>query len=240
MSELRDVMAYLCAKYPYKDELSKARLTKMVYLADWKSAITSSRQITNIEWRYNHYGPYVVDVFEQAINDPIFEVESTANLYGSPKQIIRLADESFDPDLSDSEKQILDFVIKRTKDKFWNDFIRLVYSTYPIVSREKNTNLNLVTLAEEYKSERSLLFSEKDMDPTSEDLVRWFFENYEDPANGVPYDGSEGGYQYVFGGPFDPREVLHEEFPNVNDETILHAAERIYGLGFEWVRKGDY
>jgi hypothetical protein len=39
MATLGDVMAYLCEHYPHKDDLSKARLTKLVYLADWKSAI---------------------------------------------------------------------------------------------------------------------------------------------------------------------------------------------------------
>jgi hypothetical protein len=39
MAELKDIIAYYCKQYPHKAELSKARLTKMVYLADWKSAI---------------------------------------------------------------------------------------------------------------------------------------------------------------------------------------------------------
>ena len=35
MAKLVDVVGYLCEHYPHKAELSKARLTKMVYLADW-------------------------------------------------------------------------------------------------------------------------------------------------------------------------------------------------------------
>ena len=34
VDHLRDIVAYVCKNYPYKDELSNARVTKMVYLAD--------------------------------------------------------------------------------------------------------------------------------------------------------------------------------------------------------------
>jgi len=29
----------------------------------------------------------------------------------------------------------------------------------------------------------------------------WFFENYEDPVESCPYDGGEGGYAFIYGGP---------------------------------------
>ncbi len=51
MTELKDVMAYIIANYPFKGELSNARLTKMVYLTDWKNALLSGRQVTDISWR---------------------------------------------------------------------------------------------------------------------------------------------------------------------------------------------
>lgn len=71
-------------------------------------------------------------------------------------------------------------------------------------------------------------------------MIAWFHENYEDPANGVPYDGREGGYQYVFGGPYDPNEVLQGEFPDVPYETAERAVQIICDYGGEWVKKGDY
>jgi hypothetical protein len=45
----------------------------------------------------------------------------------------------------------LDFVIEKTKDLEWNDFIRLIYSTYPIVTQDKYSKLDLVSLAKEYQ-----------------------------------------------------------------------------------------
>ncbi len=82
--------------------------------------------------------------------------------------------------------------------------------------------------------------AEKEDITSVEEMVEWFFENYKDPADGVPYESKEGGYQYFLGGPYDPLEVLQEEFPNVDFEKIEEAANIIYQDGHEWVRSEDY
>ena len=52
---------------------------------------------------------------------------------------------------TEKEQKIIDFVIEKTKKFYWDKFINLVYSTYPIISQEKGSQLNLVELAKEYK-----------------------------------------------------------------------------------------
>ena len=47
---------------------------------------------------------------------------------------------------------LIDFVIEKTRKFYWNKFIELVYSTYPIISQEKGSSLNLIELAREYKN----------------------------------------------------------------------------------------
>lgn len=73
-----------------------------------------------------------------------------------------------------------------------------------------------------------------------EKMVDWFFANYKDPADGVPYDGREGGYQYINGGPYDAREELAEHFSDIPEDLIDHAAERITSSGWEWVKNNEY
>lgn len=69
----------------------------------------------------------------------------------------------------------------------------------------------------------------------------WFQDRYMDPAEGVPHDSAEGGYQYVNGGPFDAREVLATEFGAVHpDAWIEEAAARIERDGTVWVPQSDY
>ena len=75
---------------------------------------------------------------------------------------------------------------------------------------------------------------------TSLIMVDWFFEHYESPAQGVPYESREGGYQYVFGGPYDAREELQEAFPYAAPEDIEEAVGEIERESLEWVEKGQY
>ncbi len=157
MEHLRDIVAYICRNYPYQDELSNARVTKMVYLADWRSAILREKQLTNLEWEFSHYGPYVDDVIQVAEGDPAFEVVSTRNLYGGQKELFRVADDVAYPSVTDEEKELLDFVISSSASKNWDDFIKLVYSTYPIVTQERFSKLDLVKLAGEYQESIPLL-----------------------------------------------------------------------------------
>ena len=91
----------------------------------------------------------------------------------------------------------------------------------------------------------------RDTAPTKDDdavksvdaMVSWFHERYDDPANGVPYDGREGGYQYVGGGPYSAEDELREKFDDGRPRTerlIKAAVSRIENEGSEWVKKGEY
>jgi hypothetical protein len=155
MANLRDVVAYICEKYPHKSELSKARLTKLVYLADWKMSIDSSRQITPTQWYFNHYGPYVADIEQLARSDDAFAIDRTMNYYGGLKEVIRLVG-PIRPELSEQEIKAIDFAIEKTKDLSWDSFIKLIYSTYPIVTESRFDYLDLPSLADEYRRSTSL------------------------------------------------------------------------------------
>lgn len=71
-------------------------------------------------------------------------------------------------------------------------------------------------------------------------LVEWFFERYKDPADGVPHDSAEGGYQYVNGGPYDAAELLEENFPQTQLAVRNLAVEQIEPYGDAWVSVDDY
>src|SRR6056297_3346034 len=66
----------------------------------------------------------------------------------------------------------------------------------------------------------------------ADEMKEWFYENYEDPANSLPHNSREGGYQWIYGGPETPLDALQdgfgEEFPfefieevasNITDEA---------------------
>lgn len=151
MNKLQRIVAYLCIHYPHGSELSKARLTKLVYLADWYSALADEKTLTNIDWVFNHYGPYVDDVVESVARHDGFSIDRTQTMYGSDKWIISYDGDEDEPEsLNNRTKQILDLVIKKTKNMYFNEFIDYVYSTYPVQAQDRYSNLDLVTLADEF------------------------------------------------------------------------------------------
>lgn len=153
MNRLLNIIAYFCHEYPYSDELSNSRLTKLVYLADWVSSLVDNRQLTDITWLFNHYGPYVDDVKNAVMSSPNFIFHSDHNSFGSSKNVIRYTGRIADVELSERDKEILNLVIEKTKGKYYNEFIDYVYSTYPVQSKNRYATLNLVELAREYKAQ---------------------------------------------------------------------------------------
>jgi hypothetical protein len=143
-------MAYLCANYPYPDELSNSRLTKMVYLADWKMALEHGRQISNIQWVFNHYGPYVHDVESTAYISDDLAVERDVSSFGSSMVRIRAQPHARWPTLNEEEMAVLDHVIDQTKPLTYRDFLTMIYATYPVERSRRYSVMNLVELAEEY------------------------------------------------------------------------------------------
>lgn len=67
-------------------------------------------------------------------------------------------------------------------------------------------------------------------------LIDWFHHYYWDPANDLAYESREGGYQWIYGGPYEALEVLSDEFgSDVEHELIELAVEEIERDGLtEW------
>lgn len=68
----------------------------------------------------------------------------------------------------------------------------------------------------------------EDDEAAIETMIAWFHENYEDPANRVPYESAEGGYQWIYGGPETPIAALGDNFGSeYRHELIERAATHI-------------
>jgi len=153
MNLLAQIIAYYCLQYPYPGELSDARLTKMVYLSDWFSSLSLGNQLTNISWYFNHYGPYVDDVFNTVQARPdLFDISIDSNYYGNNKKTIRFKGDAAFINLPPHIQRILDTVVIETQHMYFNDFINFVYSTYPIAKNDRYAYLDLPNLAREYKT----------------------------------------------------------------------------------------
>ncbi len=143
MNKLALVMAYFCRNYPYKHEISNARLTKMIYLADLFSTQKYGTQLTDIKWYFDSYGPFVHDVEVEADSNPKFEIVSGVTIYGTPKRQIQFIDNDFIINIPQEYQVILDEVIEQTKLLNWNEFIRFVYNTPPVKNTYRYSYLDL-------------------------------------------------------------------------------------------------
>ena len=56
-----------------------------------------------------------------------------------------------------------------------------------------------------------------------EAIKDWFLSNFEDPAHETPYNGKEGGYQWIWGGPYDAREQIENYFGSAVPEEVIDA-----------------
>lgn len=63
-------------------------------------------------------------------------------------------------------------------------------------------------------------------------IMAWFHSQFWDPSQETPYDGREGGYQYVYGGPYEAQEELEEKFGGVVEQDVIeNAVEEIESDG---------
>jgi hypothetical protein len=70
-----------------------------------------------------------------------------------------------------------------------------------------------------------------------EHMKDWFLERYEDPVHNTPYETAEGGYIYIWGGPFDARDVLYAQFGSENPEELIEeVASELERECTEWAR----
>ena len=58
-----------------------------------------------------------------------------------------------------------------------------------------------------------------------EAMRQWFLSRYCDPANDTPYNGQEGGYLYIHGGPFQAEDQLYGRFGDIveNPDRVIRA-----------------
>jgi len=77
-----------------------------------------------------------------------------------------------------------------------------------------------------------------------EAMRSWFHEHFQNPVEETPYDSGEGGYIYIYGGPYEPSEELEGRFGSiVPDDVIEKLADELGKESWEWEGRpgpGDY
>ena len=81
---------------------------------------------------------------------------------------------------------------------------------------------------------------QSDRETQLEVMRNWFFSIYEDPVENTPYDSSEEGYIYIWGGPYEASEELTGEFGGVvPDEIIDELVSEVNEISWVWTNHSE-
>lgn len=109
------------------------------------------------------------------------------------------------------------------------------------VENEKKEKFNrIINKMKDLKKRRRNELHHRAIEDQIAEIKGWFYSNYEDPAESCPYESREGGYQYIWGGPYDAREEIEEEFSGVAPETVIdEVISELEEQSLEWSGRPD-
>jgi hypothetical protein len=148
MATVNAVVTYLSSRHPQDIELTDERMLLLLYLADWRSAITRKVPVTDITWRVEDFGPQPDAVLSCAM--------SSHDRKAMSRRSAEAAHEA--ESLTADEREVIEFVLGSAAHKSQQDLVRLVYSTFPIMTQPKHAPLSLVALAERYNRDYRYAF----------------------------------------------------------------------------------
>lgn len=151
MERVINILDYLYLQYPNPNRLSISRVMKLLYLVEWRYAITKFKKLTDIEWLQTQYGPfykYLRTIFNESSN---FDISIKFDEDNKEQIIIEFLNKKENLTIHDEVKEVVDFVIFHCKDYSWNELNNLVNSTYGILNTPQGQIINMVELAKKYR-----------------------------------------------------------------------------------------
>lgn len=146
---MQDIILALLNGHPkgIRDE----ELMWIVYLADWRSTIKSRNRLLQCVWTFGHYGPETEE-FEAALEQYswMFKTSRRRETNGIEFRWIQPEHPEYRVLLEEHEHAAVEHVLSTTSSLDRADLVRLVYSTFPMLSSERFTTLNLEDLADKY------------------------------------------------------------------------------------------
>lgn len=89
---------------------------------------------------------------EVEANPDIFKVSEVINwVFGGNKKLFEIKGK-YSPSIPEQQVEYINFVMEKTANMGFSEFIKYVYSTYPIYKTRKFQKLDLPALAQEYKT----------------------------------------------------------------------------------------
>lgn len=152
MERVINILDYLYLNYPNSNQLSYSRVMKLLYLIEWRCAITKFDKLTDIEWIATKYGPFyktLRSIFTESSN---FDVSVRFDENDREQLLIKFFNNKNNILLAERTKEIVDFVIEHCKDYDWTELNNLVNSTFAVLNTNEGQIIDIVALAKKYKN----------------------------------------------------------------------------------------
>jgi uncharacterized phage-associated protein len=151
MERVINILDYLYLQYPNSNQLSISRVMKLLYLIEWRYAITKFEKLTDIEWMQTEYGPFykaLRGIFNESSN---FEVSIKLDDNKNEQTVITFLNKKENLNLKADTKEVVNFVIEHCKDYSWKELNNLVKSTYGVLNTPQGQIIDVVNLARKYR-----------------------------------------------------------------------------------------
>lgn len=151
MDRVINILDYLYLNYPNSNQLSMSRVMKLLYLIEWRYAITKFKKLTDIEWLQTEYGPFnksLRTIFNESSN---FDVSIKIDDNNKEQIIIVFLNKKENLEAHEETKEVVDFVIQHCKDYSWSELNNLVNSTFGVINTPQGQIINIIQLAKKYK-----------------------------------------------------------------------------------------
>ncbi|HHQ4772502.1 TPA: PIN domain-containing protein [Aeromonas veronii] len=102
-------------------------------------------------------------------------------------------------------------------------------------NKRKEAYKKFMQVMQDKRRSEAQRFSALSNDEKIEEMKSWFLSNFEDPAHSCPYESREGGYQYIWGGPYYARDEIVNEFEGIASDAIINeVVDDLESICWEW------
>ena len=144
------VIYYIVKIVSGMEHLSVPRCIKVIYLIDWYSAFMYQRY-SGRSWFHCMCGPKENSIANLLCSpSKYFEIRKVDNHFGGVKDVIFCKEDCEVPSITQSETDIISSIASIVRGMPWNEFMRLVSSTYPMLKSLPGEYIDLKTMAAEY------------------------------------------------------------------------------------------
>jgi len=101
--------------------------------------------------------------------------------------------------------------------------------------RERKEKERTIAHNKEVEKKYKKYLSRLTKEEQEKEIYNWFYQNFEAPVDCLPYESKEGGYIYIWGGPYEPRDVIENEFCEIIDPEIIDkVVNELEEISWEW------